>query len=48
MFIAEEVDGVGKKGSGEITTFNPKTLRPGECFFLTAEISEFPESQDPY
>jgi hypothetical protein len=26
MFRAEEVDGIGDKGSGEITTFNLKTL----------------------
>jgi hypothetical protein len=43
MFIAEEV-GVGEKGLGEITTFNPKTLQAWRVFSLTAEISEFPES----
>ena len=47
MFIAEEVDGVGGKGSGKITAFDQKTLLAWRLCSLTADISVFPESQHP-
>jgi hypothetical protein len=38
MFIAGEVDEVGDKGSGEITTFDLKTLIARGLLSFTAEI----------